>query len=517
MNTEKQPAGNALQLFSDWNKEDVRYCHWKSNEHILPGLTGDTDLDVFIDPADAGKAYRLMIQNNYKQVISHPWKLYSAVEDWIGLDEDQMLQTHLHVHYRLLTGLKNVKDQYFSFCEIVLNNTVMHDEFDIRVCNPNIEVIFLLSRIALKKSNSGSIKSVLNKDTAKEFDYLKERSSKEEVEGFAKQMFTETVASEIVKLYEKPENVSLFKRFRKDLLKELRFLQRNTRSKAERLYRRRLFKYRFSKLVKKPMRLKKKSATGGKLISFIGVDGAGKTTLATFFAKWLSWKIDCEYIYLGTGDGKSSLLNRIKKKIVGAKSSGKKSGSEKKTTDVVQSVNTEQTANTEQNTNAGEKQEKFTFKKKVKRTLANIVNLSNDKYKYKTIRKMYRLVNDGTIVITDRYPQMDFPGIYDGLTIKEIPGGGLLANYNRKLAAKERKLYSEMCRFNPDIVVKLRIPVEVSCQRKPCSGQELENVKRKVEITEVLHYKGSKEFIVDSSKDLEETKREVTSLLWRYL
>lgn len=511
MDLEKRPAKNALQLFADFNENNVRYCHWKSNEHLLPGLTGDTDLDVYIDPADAGTAYALMVKNNYKQVISHPWKLYSALEDWIGLDEEQMLQTHLHVHYRLLTGLKNVKDQYFSFGEIVLKNTVMHDTYDIRVCNPNIEVIILFSRIALKKSGSGNVKSVLNKDTEKEYEYLKERTTKEEVEKFANEMFTPSVAGKIVGLYENPKGVKLFKTFRKELLKELRFLQRNTRSKAESLYRRRAFAYKFGKLIKKPVRLKKKTATGGKLISFIGVDGAGKTTLATFFAKWLSWKIDCRYISLGTGDGKSSLLNRIKKKIIGAKSSGKKSESKNLTTDVVQ------TADAVGNATAPEKQEKFTFKRKIKRTLSNIVYLSNDKYKYKTIRNMYRLVNAGTVVITDRYPQMDFPGIYDGMTIKEIPGDGLLAAYNRKLARKERKLYEEMCRFNPDIIVKLHIPVEVSVQRKPCSGKELENVKRKVEITELLHYKGSKEYVVDSSKDLDETKREVISLLWRQI
>lgn len=33
-------------LFTAWNKEDLLYCHWKSNEHLLPGLDGATDLDV---------------------------------------------------------------------------------------------------------------------------------------------------------------------------------------------------------------------------------------------------------------------------------------------------------------------------------------------------------------------------------------------------------------------------------------------------------------------------------------
>ena len=237
------------------------------------------------------------------------------------------------------------------------------------------------------------------------------------------------------------------------------------------------------------------SATGGKLISLIGVDGAGKTTLATFFAKWMSWKIDCRYIYLGTGDGKSSLLNRLKKKAL----KGKKP------------------AATDSSSSPSESKAPMSFKKKIRRTMANIIYLSNSKYKYKSIRKINKLVNSGTIVITDRYPQLDYAGIYDGLTIQEIPGNDLLARYNRHLAGKERKLFETMSRFNPDIIIKLVIPVEVSNQRKPCTPKELEMVKRKVAITETLHYKGSQEYIVDSSNDIEVTKHEVASILWRYV
>ena len=491
------PAANAMKLFSDMNAENIRYCHWKSNEHLLPGLTGKTDLDIIIDPSDADKAMILMLGNNFKQVISHPWKRYSAVDDWIGLDEDQMMQTHLHVHYRLLTGLKNVKDQYFKFNELVLSNTVKHEEYDIMVCNPNIEVIFLIIRAALKRSGFSRSRRVLDKGAMAEYEYLKARNDINEVDRFAHEMFGDSLARKIIRVYENPNDMKVFKQMRKELIKSLRFQQRTSRADAECTYLRRDFKYKLSKLVRKPVRLKKCSATGGKLISFIGVDGAGKTTLATFYAKWLSWKIDCRYVYLGTGDGKSSLLNRMKKKIL-------RTTKHKASSDSVSS-------------DAPKEEKKLSTKQAIKRTINNIVNYSNDKYKYKTIKKIYKSVNRGQIVITDRFPQPFYPGIYDGMIVNDFPGTGFLAGYNRKLKEKERKLFDEMCQFNPDIIVKLKIPVEVSNARKPCTPKELEIVKRKVAITETLHYKGSKEFIVDSSKDLDETKKEVISLLWRHI
>lgn len=492
----KNPAKNALSLFADLNDNNVRYCHWKSNEHLLPGLTGETDLDILIDPRDADKAYSLMSENNFKRVISHPWKLYSSVEDWIGLDTDQMMQTHFHVHYRLLTGLKNVKDQYFDFNKIVLDNVITHEDFDIRVCCPDIEFIFLICRSALKRSSIDLHKTVFGKSEKKEFEYLRIRSSAERISKFAGEMFTRETADMIVSLYNDPENYRLFRKFSKSLIKELRFLQRSTRTGAELAYHRRMFVYRFSKLIRRPVRLKKKPATGGKLISFIGVDGAGKTTLATFFAKWLSWKIDCRYIYLGTGDGKSGILNRIKKKLVKTKRSESSSSS----------------SSSSEGVSTG-----MSLKKRIRRTAANIIYLSNAKYKYRSIRKIHRLVNNGAIVITDRYPQTEYTGIYDGMVIQEFPGDGLIARFNRSLARKERRLYSEMCRFNPDVIIKLKITAEVSNQRKPCNAKEYEIVKRKVAITETLHYKGSEEYIIESSNDIDKTKRDVASVIWRYV
>ena len=215
---EVNPAKNALKLFSDMNAENIRYCHWKSNEHLLPGLTGKTDLDILIDPSDADRAVRLMLENNFKQVISHPWKRYSAVDDWIGLDEEQMLQTHLHVHYRLLTGLKNVKDQYFKFNELVLANTVKHDEYDIMICNPNIEIIFLIIRAALKRSSSKTGRKIFDKGAKAELEYLKARADINEVDRFAHEMFEDALAREVIGVFESPENYALFKRMRSDLI-----------------------------------------------------------------------------------------------------------------------------------------------------------------------------------------------------------------------------------------------------------------------------------------------------------
>lgn len=34
------------KMLNNFEKYDIQYCHWKSNEHIDEALEGDTDLDI---------------------------------------------------------------------------------------------------------------------------------------------------------------------------------------------------------------------------------------------------------------------------------------------------------------------------------------------------------------------------------------------------------------------------------------------------------------------------------------
>jgi len=52
---------------------------------------------------------------------------------------------------------------------------------------------------------------------------------------------------------------------------------------------------RFTGLVQ----LKKTVAAGGKIMALVGSDGSGKSTLCNDLIKWLTFKIDAHYFYLG--------------------------------------------------------------------------------------------------------------------------------------------------------------------------------------------------------------------------
>ena len=47
-----RPLKRSLELFQRFDEAGVDYCHYKSNEHLLEGLAGVTDLDILVRPTE---------------------------------------------------------------------------------------------------------------------------------------------------------------------------------------------------------------------------------------------------------------------------------------------------------------------------------------------------------------------------------------------------------------------------------------------------------------------------------
>ena len=100
----------AKSLIDWWNEQDVLYCHFKSNEHLLAGLNGDTDLDILMDPMHRKQGIAGLHKVGYKQFRSQMGAQYPQVEDWIGMDYETGRLSHIHLHYHLITGQKYIKE-----------------------------------------------------------------------------------------------------------------------------------------------------------------------------------------------------------------------------------------------------------------------------------------------------------------------------------------------------------------------------------------------------------------------
>lgn len=491
---------NIISLFKVFNNNDILYCHWKSNEHLNKGLVGKTDLDVLVSDEQQETVEEILKNNNFIKMKSHSWNTYSGVEDWIGMDTRTTIQTHLHLHYSLITGKQNVKELHLPWEKLVLNESVIDDNTGILICNPNVEIVIFISRILLKRFDFKYIPNnnkefLLSKPDQQELDYLRLRVEEEKVREVVQNFYSASVSEEIVYLL----NTNVWKN--KDCLKLKRKISSELkqhlvigRLKTFMISLVRYATQTIARCVKHPINKKKKCFNRGKLISFLGVDGSGKTTIAKDTQKWLSWKIDCRYVYLGSGQGKGSILNRLLRSYSNKKAlSGVYNKTDVQTTD-------ENTA--------------MTIKKALRQSVLNVISYSNTKYKYRTLKKINILCERGVYVLTDRFPQKKFIGINDGPAIRTT-GRTAFDLLNNFLCKRELILIDKMLRLHPDAIIKLVIPYEISRMRKQDSSEE--SIRKKIQIVDALHYDGTLEYNVSSERLIEETQNKVRNIIWSLL
>ncbi len=196
----------------------------------------------------------------------------------------------------------------------------------------------------------------------------------------------------------------------------------------------------------------------GRLIALVGCDGSGKSTLSKDLLHILSRDQNVALYYLGLGSG--AIGNRIKRLPLIGPAVGRKIDRK-----------------------AGQTRSKG---QKIPGLLTALVVYGFSLIRLHRFRKMLAMLEAGVTVITDRYPQIEIPGFYDG--------PGLSAAFTRSwiiaaLARKEREMYEWMASFHPDIVIRLNIDAATAHARKP--DHDLALLSRKAAVTTTLRFGGA--------------------------
>ncbi len=218
------------------------------------------------------------------------------------------------------------------------------------------------------------------------------------------------------------------------------------------------------------------------LIALVGCDGSGKSTLSADMLATFSSGRRIALCYLGLGSGEMG--ERIKRwPVIGPRLErriAKRAG---------------------QTRTAGRKIPGLGTALVV--YLFSIVRL-------RRFRRVLALRRRGVTVLTDRYPQTEVAGFYDGPGLSAgRPGNWAVA----MLARQERRMYAWMASFLPDVVIRLNIDLETAYARKPDHGYDL--LRRKVEVTPRLRFNGAPIIDIDSREPYETVRAAVGQIVRR--
>jgi len=451
-----------FNFINNLNHVDLKYCHWKSNEHLSAGLTGETDLDVLASKGQQDLIKETLKEAGFRQVSSPAFSIYPYIQDWIGFDEPTGELLHLHLHYRLLTGKKLVKEQFLPWTDRALKTRRRDEDTGVYVIDPNLELINLAIRIAIKTRPTKMLAGKpLPVNIVRELDYLKERTDTGGISRLATELFGQEDERELAVLISKllaGSHVATIFKLKRFVRKKLAGSRRYGFLKTQFLYFFNAVRVRVMKLANKlgaTFQLNK-TLPDGKLIAIVGADGSGKSSSVKALKKWLGWKLDTHTFYLG--------------------------------------------------------QDKTLFSYFLRAIHTDLRSVYFAWKKYKKLKKIDKLRLRGSVVITDRYPQTQVRGINDGPLIDPDVKDSLFCGW---LFTLEQKYYEKIERYKPDVVVRLNVSQEKAQARKP--DHETDEIQRKIAIVEKLEFTNSKVIEVDASQDLDGMVLEIKQKLWKNL
>lgn len=422
---------------------NILYCHWKSNEHFKDALTGKDDLDILINRSQYGQLVNILQKLKFKRFYVPNARSYIGIEDYLGFDYETGKLVHLHLHSQLVIGEKHLKGFLLPIEQRILKNRRWDDKYGAYLSSYFDELLLLIIRTGMKTRKRDIIKNNLLSGTTKdEFLWLKDKcvefgsSLKEQT------WLTERLANRIEKIYiTEIATWNDANRLKCLLYKDLAPYSQGNKSynTLRRNYRellRIILEIEKRYLKAKNILTRRRPATGGVIIAFLGSDGAGKSTAIKEIYNWLFQFMDVRFFYLGSGDGRSSVLRKPLKfllKIAQKKGFVKKSNN----------FNNEKLAAVEN-------------KKLVGMRKLWVYTLSKERIR--KLKAASRCRMRGFIVLTDRYPQNEYDGLCDGRRLRKQ--GGI----SEKMEEKCFRI-AEMC--PPDLAIKMIVPPEIAVARKP--------------------------------------------------
>ena len=494
------------RLFQGLHAEAIPYCHWKSNEHLRASLVGKTDLDLLVHREAAQPLARILSETSFKRFHTVPHVAYPGIESYFGLDPQSGALLHLHVHYQLTLGEKHLKGYRLPWENVVLGTRVFDVDAAIYVADPNIEVLLLLVRAALKLRLRDRLSSLLGRayfrgNVLRELCWLAARVDPDRLLEHARSLVGERAARQAVDLVVGPpptvRRLTAFLRSIHPSLAEYRLYgalaarRRRWVREAARAWVRLRERTSYT-----PAPTKRLVPQGGLLVAFVGLDGSGKSTLVTEITAWLSALVDVVPIYLGSGKGPTSVARRLLQGVAKLLRPVARGGWE------------EGPASDGEAPRRGRRSSWL----RTCGELLWVVALARERRR--RLRQARRARNLGMVVVCDRFLQTQFTDFNDGPAFShwlDEKSWLLRAAARNELAAIRAAELQP-----PDLVIRLRVNPEVAARRRPTMA--LERLQRSAEKIASLRYPPiTRVAEIDADEPLEHVLLAVKRAIWESL
>jgi thymidylate kinase len=480
----------------------VPYCHWKSNEHLRPATIGETDLDLLVARESAARVGEILAETGYRRMTAAPARSYIGIEDYLAMDRATGKLIHLHLHYRLVVGEKFLKGYRLPWEERLLSSRQLDAETGIYVTAPELELIVLLVRAALKHRRRDALSldgsGPIDGDFLREFRWLVKRIDPAQLQTEATELLGAPAAALLEDMVSRGVESAVLARFRaaiRNVTDNYRTYStaEATRRRWSREWQARWAGFR-SRVSGRRQIIRFSDPRGGVIIAFLGADGSGKSTITNAIASWLSWRMEVVPLYFGFGDGPVSPRRRplqSLKLLYSRRASENKARSPGNPTEAPPS-----------------------WREASKAIWRTLWSWSIVREKETRLRQAQQARNLGLVAICDRYPQAQIMALGDGPLLSHWsrhPWGWL-----RAVARWELSAYRRMEAVVPDLVIKLQVSPEVSAGRK--EDVSLESLARRAEVVNRVHFaNGARVASLDANQPLEQVLLEVKRMVWEVL
>ena len=229
--------------------------------------------------------------------------------------------------------------------------------------------------------------------------------------------------------------------------------------------------------------------------ALIGCDGSGKSTLTRDLVAFLGQRNPTQSVYLGlgTGDlgrkiGELPIIGPIAEQYLTSKAKKAHEGK----------------ASSDGSAREGKA-------KTLPGLMTALVMVGFSLARRRRFRKALKLRRQGIQMVTDRYPQAEIAGSFDGPGLAWTRKGTPLVEW---LAAREHALYSEMAAYQPTVVIRLNVDVETALARKADHKREM--LEKKLAVVPTLQFRGAPIVDVDATRPYAEVFETVLEVLRRY-